>query len=490
MPRKNSDHTSKLEMKQTEDLLASEMNRLSMQERANAFADVHCVGEDIQETPEMVQRSLEEFENTVQKERNPVYEMAVNQNRAYVEDPKFRLKFLRAKLYDARKSVRQMMSFLEQKAKYFGNDKVAREIDLSDLSKEDMELMLSGLYHIQEGRDRMGRVIVHFFGKNLSTCKADDLIRALYYIWWAIIIPLPEVQRKGVAAIYNDTARENHGMPDFNFFKETLLFFTSLPVRFSVTHYCRHAELGRTLTLNDPLLSFVLDRLPTYFRTRTRIHHRSSMELQYQLQSHGIPTDTLPLDVDGNIREDILNLWFDKHVKESNQNNLFHQAKVVQTAPEAMEADNSLLNHAPVDANEDEARNALMKLRKAPGDQIRGSDGNSESDDLATAVIKPTDNDLLFGKGYRLQMHPGNIRVREQVLRTRDEYENTPRMKRREISMRLAQMFRSNGVRFLKKAESGEWIESSIVEADKKIGQIFREFRKKEQRGRPNASRA
>jgi len=40
------------------------------------------------------------------------------------------------------------------------------------------------------------------------------------------------------------------------------------------------------------------------------------MEMQYELRSDGIPTKSCPVDVDGNIRQDILNGWFDKHQSE------------------------------------------------------------------------------------------------------------------------------------------------------------------------------
>ena len=167
------------EMKQTEKLLASELSKLSVQERAEAFDDVHCVGEELKETPELIERSLAEFEQVVQRERSHVYHMAWNQNSAYVEDPSFRLKFLRANMHDVDSSVRQMMHFLQLKATYFGNDKVAREITLDDLDKEDMEVLLSGLWHIQEERDRTGRVIVHMFGNLFGKWKAENTVRLM-----------------------------------------------------------------------------------------------------------------------------------------------------------------------------------------------------------------------------------------------------------------------------------------------------------------------
>lgn len=163
-------------MKQTEDLLASDLNQLSAQERSNALDDVHCVGEELKETPEMIEQSLQEFEQIVQQEKTPFYAIACQQNRSYVEDPSFRLKFLRANFHDVGPSVHQMMNFLRYKATYFGNDKIAHDITLDDLNEDDMALMLSNLYHVQDGRDRNGRVVVYLFNHMLGNCRPDTLV--------------------------------------------------------------------------------------------------------------------------------------------------------------------------------------------------------------------------------------------------------------------------------------------------------------------------
>lgn len=165
-------------MKATEDLLASGMKELSMQERAEAFDDVHCVGGDLEETPEVVDQALEDFEQAVQQNHNLAYKMAIKQNRAHVEDTSFRLKFLRATGYDIDESVARMMSFLRYKAKYFGNDKVARDITIDDLDEEDMALLRKTPYHIQKGRDRNGRVIAHIFSTEMfGRGKVETLVR-------------------------------------------------------------------------------------------------------------------------------------------------------------------------------------------------------------------------------------------------------------------------------------------------------------------------
>jgi hypothetical protein len=178
-PRQNTNDFDKGEMKGTEDFLAAEMKKLSIQEISKALDDVHCVGDGLRENPEMVVRSLLAFTEEVKAERTPIYELAASQNRAYVEDETFRLKFLRANFYDAKKSVRQMMSFLGYKATYFGRDKVGRDILLTDLNQEDLDLMLSGPFHVQEGRDRSGRAVVYLMNRPLS--KEDTMVRAFLH---------------------------------------------------------------------------------------------------------------------------------------------------------------------------------------------------------------------------------------------------------------------------------------------------------------------
>ncbi|CAJ1936696.1 unnamed protein product [Cylindrotheca closterium] len=477
--------TIKPAMKETEELLASEMSQLSVQERSKAMDDLHCVGVELQETTEMIQKSLAEFEEAVQKERNPIYKMAINQNRAYEEDPTFRLRFLRAKLYNVREAVRTMISFLEYKAKYFGDDKVARDITLDDLSEEDKQLMLSGLFHIQDGRDRNGRLIVHFFGKLLSRCKADNLIRIGYYIMYSILSSIPDVQKKGIVAIYNDTTQpgEKFTMPEFNFIKESQGFFASVPTRYSGMHYCLQAK-SRNLMVNNALVSLFLKGLPQHDRVRTRIHYGSIMELRYQLQSFGIPLSTIPFGVQGNIRNDILNVWLDRHLEETNQRIRFYQPDAAWGWSQDMEIESKRSKqpqHGHCDKNEDDAIEALgMEVH----DSMWASSTEVGPDDAVpmnrtTGPIEPTEMDVLFGKGYRLQLHPGNVRFREFLEQRRGEYEGTPRQNRRDIAIKFAQMLRNNGVRFLQKAGSEEWVESDSAQAETKVAQFFRELRKK-----------
>ena len=164
------------ELKETEDLLSRELNKLSMKERLEAYDDLHCVGDELKETPEMIEKSLLEFDRAIPKYRNVAYELALKQNKDFVEDESFRLKFLRAQMHDVDKAVEQMMSFLKYKAEYFGEDKIARDITLADLSDEDREMMMSGALHIQSGKDRMGRNVVYTLTKTLGRVKPEAMV--------------------------------------------------------------------------------------------------------------------------------------------------------------------------------------------------------------------------------------------------------------------------------------------------------------------------
>jgi len=209
---------------------------------------------------------------------------------------------------------------LKCKAMLFGNDKVARDITLEDLNEEDMKLMLSGLFHIQKGRDRTGRVVVYHFNDKLGKSTAETLNRVSYYIFFNIICSIPEVQMKGLVTVYYDVAKpeEESAMPGFNYMMKLLDFINCLPMRFSAMHHCLKTVKGN-LALNNALIGMAMSIFPEDARARARLHYGSDVELHYQLKSHGLPINTCPIDTCGNIRKDILNAWYYEHQSVNNR---------------------------------------------------------------------------------------------------------------------------------------------------------------------------
>ena len=159
-----------------EKYLTAEFNKLSVDEQVKALEDIYSAGSELKENPVLIDQLLSEFELQVERGNYPIYDLALNQDRSYVEDPAFRLKFLRANLHDVKASVQQMISFLREKAEYFGADKVARDITLDDLTPDELKLLLSGFHHIQDGTDRHGRPIV--FTHSHTPTNVDSEVRS------------------------------------------------------------------------------------------------------------------------------------------------------------------------------------------------------------------------------------------------------------------------------------------------------------------------
>lgn len=166
------------EFKETEDFLAEEMNKLSFQERNKALEDMHCVGEGLQEDPQVVELQLQAFQNEVEvlRPNTPVYQYAEEIDADYVNDRGFRLRFLRAKDYGVKQAVEQMMRFLAYKEKYFGKEKLCKEIDLSDLTEEDRDFMQTGAFHVPKRRDRSGRAIIQMLNTRLRLGSPLNLV--------------------------------------------------------------------------------------------------------------------------------------------------------------------------------------------------------------------------------------------------------------------------------------------------------------------------
>lgn len=172
------------EMRGAEQIIAAELNGLSIEERVNALDDIHCVGNEIEETPEMIQKALEQFEEEIQKAKHPMYEMATESNReSYLTDPVYRLRFILVNLFDVPKAARQMLSFLQLQSRFFGRNSIGRGVTLSDLNEDDVRTFLSGMFHLQEQTDRSGRYVAYCFNRELlSGFTTDALVRLCFSV--------------------------------------------------------------------------------------------------------------------------------------------------------------------------------------------------------------------------------------------------------------------------------------------------------------------
>ena len=103
------------------ELLNRGLDRLTDSQRQAIFKDAKGIGNAVKETEDLTSESLEEMEyELMQLSRNTAYEQALQDNPNYVKDPKLRLAFLRADLFDSRKAAHRMIRFMEEKLSLFG----------------------------------------------------------------------------------------------------------------------------------------------------------------------------------------------------------------------------------------------------------------------------------------------------------------------------------------------------------------------------------
>lgn len=268
-------------------------------------------------------------------------------------------------------------------------------------------------------------------------------IRVTYYIFYNLLVSLPEVQTKGLSGVYYDTAKPGEKFIQLGFNAQmTILAVTaSIPFRHSSMHMCLKGK--GNLVLNNAVIGIMMNAFPRYARVRTRLHYGSDTELRYQLQSHGISLETCPVDWRGEARPEVLNLWYEDHLAQIES----------------------------IDHSENEEINDASSGSESTGNSIF-----STTTATRTPTVRPTD--VLLGRGKGYQNHPGNIQFRECLQDYCDNYDEAHRHKRRRIARDVAQILTETGVRFLKLNGNMEWIESDHVTVEDKITQLFRTLRK------------
>ena len=156
----------------------------------------------------------------------------------YVRDANFHLKFLRAEKFDARLAATRMALHFEEKRLLFGEDKLGREILLSDLNEDDMDCLNTGYLQILNDLDFGNRKVI-FYYKAVNDCYKDreNLLRAFWYV--ANTISLDEdVQKLGVVnVVYNLCKFPKHGI-DYEKSRRIAGLFKAVPLRMCSFYPC------------------------------------------------------------------------------------------------------------------------------------------------------------------------------------------------------------------------------------------------------------
>jgi hypothetical protein len=151
-----------------EEMLSRELAVMSFADRSAINEEVHgvrCLA--VAETPQLLEKAFFLFQTQLTRvEQKPAYDHAVYQLQSQwvMHDPALRLRCLRVELFDIVKAVQRFVKYLDILQEYYGNEALMRPIKMSDLGKDEIELLRKGEYQLLPFRDRSGRRIICCLG--------------------------------------------------------------------------------------------------------------------------------------------------------------------------------------------------------------------------------------------------------------------------------------------------------------------------------------
>eukprot|EP00980_Cylindrotheca_fusiformis_P017378 scaffold5392_cov107-Cylindrotheca_fusiformis.AAC.11 len=281
---------------EAESIVAKALSSLSLGERSQLLDDVHGVSKPIDETPDTILSSLTAFAAAIESSKTPMYEKALVQNKSYVEDRSLRLMFLRSEGFNVHAAANRLMLFLKQKALYFGEEKLTKEITLDDFSAEDMQSLESGATQVLPKKDRAGRSVFVVFPQLRKHKDPENFMRATFFVEMCTFRDV-EVQKKGAVCIFYNTAPKRVRMTDndMDTIKLAKQHRAAMPIRCVAFHTCVFERKG----------GFALDGVSLSTReqdcAKTNVHYGNDNECLLELRRFGIPTECFPATSDGSI---------------------------------------------------------------------------------------------------------------------------------------------------------------------------------------------
>jgi hypothetical protein len=397
--------------KLVDNVLSKELMKLSVQDRNDIQEEIHgvrCMAPT--ETPELLKQSLEqlqwEIDNTVPLYQKHAYlqsqKQSANANSAnivnsipstYVNTAEFRLRFLRCELFDVRKAAHRMTKFLNLVLELWGNFALQRPIQITDFSKQELKQLRKGKYQFLPYRDRCGvtgRRIVCVF-PDVEWEAIPPVIRnkiMMYYIW--VAGNDTEVQKEGLVflAWFDKSFKVSHRPPIQTKDHEWMT------VRAVAVHLCSPDTAFYRLRR-----SVMTMRIGRRNRTRLVVHLGEAVELLYELQTYGIPSNQIPISYTGNIKTVHLKQWMTVRalMEDSRCYNIECDNRGSGASSDSNSATSSDTSHCKTNNNK-----AASKI-----------------------IESPYLSDIIFRKGFSMISHQGNVVLRTLIVaKAREELQS------------------------------------------------------------------
>jgi hypothetical protein len=254
-----------------------------------------------------------------------------------------------------------------------------------------------------------------------------------------------EAQKLGVVYVMYNYCRYKE---EIDFQREIHQLRAALPQRTHAAHYCYNDSTLR------PFVAGIRLFIDPYSRFRLRPHLGTEEEIDFELQTFGIPTHASPIQKDGTFSVDWHREWL-----------TMHRAKEAKDS-EKMEGD------------ETDSKESITVPRRF--DVVSGVKFLMWRHEKHIPNQHSSCDTQLFGRGKIAKTHTGNLRALHLCEMNCPRYESaiTGKYGKTEVAEQIVSIIHESGGRFLK-PESGGWVEVDDEAAREKISHFFRHMRHK-----------
>ena len=167
-------------------IFAKALTDLSLNDRTAIEEEIHgisCMA--VEETPHLLEHSLIDFESELHKiNPKPAYDKAQQlllvssreSSYCYINEKKFRLRFLRCELFNVQKAAERFIKYLDFVANVYGEYALQRPICMSDFSCEEMLFLREGKYQLLPYQDQSGRRIMIFTSNKFDKVSKESFV--------------------------------------------------------------------------------------------------------------------------------------------------------------------------------------------------------------------------------------------------------------------------------------------------------------------------
>eukprot|EP00536_Pseudo-nitzschia_multiseries_P009257 jgi/Psemu1/241958/estExt_Genewise1.C_2540014 len=395
--------------------MSKELLKLSLNDRNAILEETHgvrCLAPC--ETPDMIRSALDELQTEIDK--TPMHKKCAylrsqhsqeyilpdgtKATPTFVNSDDFRLRFLRASLFDTQQAAELMLKYLEVALEFFGTCALFRPVELRDFTKEELTKYKRGNGQNLPFRDRFGRrVMIIIADEKLEGMTQELRMKLLLYATYNAGTGDVDLQRKGIVAILwsqSDVKFQFRVTPE----KSSVQLNEFAPLRISAMHICTPDTLFYNFARGMWAIGFGRRAF-----SRIRFHIGTAVELRYALESYGISMNQLPITYSGTIKLQYFKQWL-------RQRQILEKS-FSSTNGNSRDSGECNSNHPPI-------------------------------------VECPRLNDVIFRKGTRVMCHPGNVFFRSKIHKLYNETEaHTTARTSKALTTKLIEDIRSNNGRVL-----------------------------------------